>query len=184
VLRRDFLLGRVSPGTRVLDLGCGLGEFTASLVAQGADAVGCDVAEEALRRARARHPGIEFVQSGEELPFEVGSFDAVWAGEVLEHVQDVLGLLAEVHRVLRVDGRLIISTPDHGPAKRLQLGLSRKAFETAFDPRSDHVRFFTKSTLRTALVLSQFGELDVTSQKGLLLATAQANQCAGRLPAS
>jgi len=115
------------------------------------------------------------VQSGEELPFDLGSFDAVWAGEVLEHVQDVLGLLAEVHRVLRPHGQLIVSTPNHGPMKRLQIGLSRNAFETAFDPRSDHVRYFTKSTLRTALALSQFSQPHVASRKGLLLATAKAN---------
>jgi ubiquinone/menaquinone biosynthesis C-methylase UbiE len=175
VLRRDFLLGRVVAGTRILDVGCGLGDFAAALVEHGAQAIGCDVAEEALRRARARHPGIEFVRSGEELPFADGSFDAAWAGEVLEHVQDVLGLLAEVQRVLRPQGWLIVSTPDHGPAKRLHLGLSRRAFETTFDPRSDHVRYFTKSTLRTALALSEFSELDVASRKGLLLATAKAN---------
>jgi hypothetical protein len=59
--------------------------------------------------------------------------------------------------------------------KRLQIGLSRNAFETAFDPRSDHVRYFTKSTLRTALALSQFSQPHVASRKGLLLATAKAN---------
>ena len=175
MLRRDFLLGHVSAPARVLDLGCGLGDFTAALHERGAEAVGCDVAGEALRRARERHPGVEFVQSGEELPFEAGSFDAVWAGEVLEHVQDVLGLLAEAHRVLRIKGRLIVSTPNHGPAKRLRIGLSRRAFEAAFDPRSDHVRFFTSHTLRTTLALSEFSELDVKSRKGLLLATARSH---------
>ena len=175
MLRRDFLLGQVVAGMRILDLGCGLGDFAAALGQHGAEAVGCDVAGEALRLARARHPAIEFVQSGEELPFDLGSFDAVWAGEVLEHVQDVLGLLAEVHRVLRPHGQLIVSTPNHGPMKRLQIGLSRNAFETAFDPRSDHVRYFTKSTLRTALALSQFSQPHVASRKGLLLATAKAN---------
>jgi ubiquinone/menaquinone biosynthesis C-methylase UbiE len=175
VLRRDFLLGQVEAGTRVLDLGCGVGDFTAALDEHGAQAIGCDVAGEALRRARERHPGVEFVQSGEELPFDGGSFDAVWAGEVLEHVQDVLGLLAEVHRVLRVKGQLIVSTPNHGPARRLHIGLSRRAFETAFDPRSDHVRFFTSHTLRTTIALSQFGELDVASRKSLLLATARSH---------
>jgi 2-polyprenyl-3-methyl-5-hydroxy-6-metoxy-1,4-benzoquinol methylase len=109
------------------------------------------------------------------LPFDLGSFDAVWAGEVLEHVQDVLGLLAEVHRVLRPQGQLIVSTPNHGPMKRLQIGLSRNAFETTFDPRSDHVRFFTSHTLRTTLALSRFSELDVTSRKSLLLATARSH---------
>ncbi|HEX2702132.1 MAG TPA: class I SAM-dependent methyltransferase [Solirubrobacteraceae bacterium] len=141
----------------------------------GAQVTGCDVAKEALRRARERHPGIEFVQNGEELPFDVGSFDAVWAGEVLEHVQDVLGLLAEVHRVLRPEGQLIVSTPDHGPVKRLHVGISRSAFETTFNPRSDHVRFFTSHTLRTTLAVSEFSELDITSRKSLLLATARSS---------
>jgi ubiquinone/menaquinone biosynthesis C-methylase UbiE len=175
VLRRDFLLGHVRAPAHVLDLGCGLGDFAAALDEHGAQVTGCDVAEEALRRARERHPGIEFVQSGEELPFDVGSFDAVWAGEVLEHVQDVLGLLAEVHRVLRPEGQLIVSTPDHGPVKRLHVGISRSAFETTFNPRSDHVRFFTSHTLRTTLAVSEFSELDITSRKSLLLATARSS---------
>jgi len=174
VLRRDFLLGHLAAGTRVLDLGCGLGDFTAALVEHGVEAVGCDVSVVALTHAKERHPGIEFVQSGDELPFVDASFDAAWAGEVLEHVQDVLGLLAEAHRVLRPQGLLLVSTPNHSTAKRLQLGLSRKAFETTFNPRSDHVRFFTQQTLRTTLRHSQFRELDVASARGLLLATAQA----------
>jgi ubiquinone/menaquinone biosynthesis C-methylase UbiE len=174
VLRRDFLLGHLAAGTRALDLGCGLGDFTAALVEHGLEAVGCDVSAVVLARARERHPGVEFVESGDELPFPDGAFDALWAGEVLEHVQDVLGLLAEAHRVLRPNRLLIASTPNHSAAKRLQLGLSRKAFETNFDPRSDHVRFFTRHTLRTTLRHSRFSELDVTSARGVLLASAQA----------
>jgi ubiquinone/menaquinone biosynthesis C-methylase UbiE len=173
VLRRDFLLGHVSAVTRVLDLGCGLGDFTAALGERGVTAVGCDVAGEAVRRARERRPGLEFVQSGDELPFADASFDAVWAGEVLEHVQDVLGLLAEVHRVLKPDGQLLVSTPDHGPLKRLLMGVSRRAFETTLDPRSDHVRFFTANTLSTTLALSGFREVELASSKGILLASAK-----------
>jgi ubiquinone/menaquinone biosynthesis C-methylase UbiE len=163
----------VEAGARVLDLGCGLGDFTATLAEHGANAIGCDVAAEALRRARERHPGADFVLSADSLPFEDRSVDVVWAGEVLEHVQDVLGLLAEVHRVLAGDGRLLVSTPDHAPLRRLHLGLSRRAFESNFDPRSDHVRFFTSNTLRETLAVSRFGALELTSTRGVLFAEAR-----------
>ncbi len=171
MLRRDFLLDRVVPGEAVLDLGCGLGEFTAALAEHGALVTGCDVAETALALARGRHPGIEFVLSGEELPFGDESFDVVWAGEVLEHVQDGLGLLGEVRRVLRPGGRLVLSTPDHGPLRRLRLGLSATAFERHFDPRSDHVRFFTARTLRGTLEAADLGEPQIARRAGTLLAS-------------
>jgi len=173
VLRRDFLLGLVSRGERVLDLGCGLGDFAAALAQHGAAVVGCDVAETALRLARARHPGVEFVRSGEELPFADASFDVVWAGEVLEHVQDGLGLLAEARRVLRPGGRLLLSTPGHGPLRRLWLGVSRRAFERNFDPRADHVRFFTAGSLRGLLTAADFGELRLVRSGRVLLASAR-----------
>ena len=51
--RRAFLLARVSARERVLDLGCGEGDFTAALADAGADPLGADVSERALERARA-----------------------------------------------------------------------------------------------------------------------------------
>ena len=51
---------------------------------------------------------------GAPLPFAEDAFDVVWAGEVLEHVADVVGLLAEVRRVLRWGGTLLVTTPWHG----------------------------------------------------------------------
>jgi SAM-dependent methyltransferase len=172
VLRRTFLLAERKVGERVLDLGCGLGEFTAALAEHGVEVVGCDVSQEALRLARERFPTLEFVLSGDELPFGDATFDVVWAGEVLEHVQDGLGLLAEVRRVLVPGGRLLVSTPDHGPIRRLWLGLSRAAFERNFDPRSDHVRFFTARTLRATLEAADLGQPQITRRARTLLAIA------------
>jgi 2-polyprenyl-3-methyl-5-hydroxy-6-metoxy-1,4-benzoquinol methylase len=156
--RLDFLLAHVPPGARVLDVGCGEGWFTAALAAAGREAVGIDVAEEPLRRARAREPGLDL----RRVPAEGGwpslrdvSFDAVWAGEVIEHVADTAGWLSEVRRVLRSGGTLVLSTPAHELLTRMALGLSGRAFAAHFDPRSDHLRFYTRRTL--VALLEDFG---------------------------
>ena len=143
--RWAFLLDHVAAGERVLDLGCGDGAFAAELLQAGCAVTMADVAGEALRRARARAPGAEAVAlaEGEPLPFAEDAFDVVWAGEVLEHVADVVGLLAEVRRVLRWGGRLLVTTPWHG---RLVV-----ATDAHFDPRADHLRFFSARTLRAVL---------------------------------
>jgi 2-polyprenyl-3-methyl-5-hydroxy-6-metoxy-1,4-benzoquinol methylase len=153
--RRAFLLQRVAAGERVLDLGCGDGAFAAELVRAGCAVTMADVADEALRRARARAPEAQAIMlaEGEPLPFDEDAFDVVWAGEVLEHVADVVGLLAEVRRVLRWGGRLLVSTPWHG---RIVV-----ATDAHFDPRSDHLRFFSARTLRAVLVEAGFRDVDI-----------------------
>lgn len=155
--RRAFLLAHVAAGERVLDLGCGDGAFAAELVAAGCEVVMADVAEEALRRARRRvaTPAAEVVKlaEGAPLPFAEDAFDVVWAGETLEHVADVVGLLAEVRRVLRWGGRLVVTTPWH---PRLII-----APDTHFDPRADHLRFFSARTLRAVLADAGFAATDV-----------------------
>ena len=151
--RRAFLLDHVAAGERVLDLGCGDGAFAAELLGAGCAVTMADVAEEALRRARARAPGAEAVAlaEGAPLPFDEDAFDVVWAGEVLEHVADVVGLLAEVRRVLRWGGRLLVTTPWHGRA--------RSSPPTRhFDPRADHLRFFSARTLRAVLADAGFAD--------------------------
>jgi 2-polyprenyl-3-methyl-5-hydroxy-6-metoxy-1,4-benzoquinol methylase len=153
--RRAFLLAHASAGERVLDLGCGDGAFAADLLAAGCVVTMADVAEEALRRARLRAPGAEaiLVPEGGALPFAEDAFDVVWAGEVLEHVADLVGLLAEVRRVLRWGGRLLVTTPWHG---RIVI-----ASDAHFDPRADHLRFFSARTLRALLAEAGFADVEV-----------------------
>jgi 2-polyprenyl-3-methyl-5-hydroxy-6-metoxy-1,4-benzoquinol methylase len=155
--RLAFLLEHVPAGARVLDVGCGEGWFTAALAGTGREAVGIDVAQEPLRRAREREAGIDLRLVGAEGPWPLQdtSFDAVWAGEVIEHVADTAGWLSEVRRVLRSGGTLVLSTPAHGPLTRLALGLSERAFAAHFDPRSDHLRFYTRRSV--AALLEDFG---------------------------
>ena len=153
--RRAFLLAHVAAGERVLDLGCGDGAFAVALMDAGCAVTMADVSGEALRRARARAPGAEAIElvEGAPLPFAEDGFDVVWAGEVLEHVADVVGLLAEVRRVLRWGGTLLATTPWHG---RVVV-----ATDAHFDPRADHLRFFSARTLRAVLADAGFASVDV-----------------------
>jgi SAM-dependent methyltransferase len=159
--RRALLLGEARAGERVLDLGCGAGRFVAALAAAGADPVGVEVAEAALERARSVAPGadLRLAEPDGSLPLEHGSVDLVWCTEVLEHVADVAHLLLEVRRVLRPGGRLLATVPFHGRVQGALIALTR--FDAHFDPLGQHLRFFTRSSLRTTLEHARFGPVDV-----------------------
>jgi 2-polyprenyl-3-methyl-5-hydroxy-6-metoxy-1,4-benzoquinol methylase len=171
-VRSRFLLERVQAGERVLDVGCAEGRFTVELARAGASVVGIDVAAEPLRRALARHPELDVRLVPEEGPWELddASFDVVWAGEVLEHVLDTAAWLSEVRRVLRSGGSLLVSTPAHGPLTLARLGLSRQAFAAHFDPRGEHVRFYSRDTLTRLIGEFGFEAISVRSCGGPPLA--------------
>jgi 2-polyprenyl-3-methyl-5-hydroxy-6-metoxy-1,4-benzoquinol methylase len=167
-LRRDFLLGHLAGGERVLDLGCGEGRFTAELVRAGARVVGVDVAEEPIRRARERAPELDVRVIDEQGPwmFTDSSFDLVWAGEVIEHVRDTGAWLSEVRRVLRSGGRLLVSTPAHGRLTVLCLAFSGRAFAAHFDPLGDHLRFYSRPTLMALIGRFGFESIEVRAAAG------------------
>jgi 2-polyprenyl-3-methyl-5-hydroxy-6-metoxy-1,4-benzoquinol methylase len=167
-LRRRFLLDRVGRGERVLDVGCGEGRFAHELARAGASVLGIDVAEEPLGRARRLHGDLELhvVPEAGPWPLEDSSFDVVWAGEVIEHVLDTSAWLSEVRRVLRSGGRLLISTPAHGRARLLRLALSKRGFASHFDPRADHLRFYSQATLARLIEDFGFERIEVRSAAG------------------
>jgi len=168
-LRSRFLLEHVRPPVRVLDVGCGEGWFAAAVAQAGAEVVAVDVAEEPLRRARARYPDLDLriVDAEGSWALEDASFDLVWVGETIEHVADTAGWLSELRRVLRPGGGLLLSTPDHGRAAMLGLAISRRAFHAHFDPRSEHLRFYTGRTLTELLEDFGFEAICVRRSGGL-----------------
>jgi SAM-dependent methyltransferase len=178
--RRAFLLENVSAGERVLDLGCGDGAFAAELIAAGAHVVAADVSQEAVRRASERASSAEVVRLDERepLPFGDDAFDVVWAGETIEHVVDPVAWLAEVRRVLRFGGRLVLTTPYHGRVATVLLGLRASAFDAHFDPRADHLRFFSARTLRSLLRDAGFTDVAVSAHGGPPLVRRALHACA------
>lgn len=152
---RQFLIPSDRPG-KVLDAGCGNGEFTAFIKNIGFDVVGIDIARAAIEKASNSCPEVSFYIGSleEKLPFHEGEFNAIWSTEVLEHIFDIHSYLSEFNRVLNEGGVLILTTPFHGLVKNLAITLVW--FERHFDPYLSHIRFFTKRSLTKCLIRAGF----------------------------
>jgi demethylmenaquinone methyltransferase / 2-methoxy-6-polyprenyl-1,4-benzoquinol methylase len=102
------------PGMRVLDLAAGTGTSTEPFVRAGASAVACDFSLGMLRVGRGREPGLPFVAGDAlRLPFADGAFDAVTISFGLRNVHDPPAALAELRRVTRPGGRLVVCEFSH-----------------------------------------------------------------------
>ncbi len=98
-------------GRCVLDVGCGVGMYTAAFLRQTPHIFGIEIEHERALEARERAAAV--VQSpGERLPFANAAFDVVFSHEVLEHVVDDRACVAEMVRVTRPGGRIVVFVPN------------------------------------------------------------------------
>ena len=141
---------------RVLDAGCGSGWFVERLTRAGYEAHGVDLSTAAVAEAKKRCPEATLLAASleERLPYPDGHFDAVWSTEVIEHVFDPQAFLAELARVLRPGGMLVLTTPFHGRAKNVAIALA--GFDRHYDPVGPHIRFFTVASLSRILLENGF----------------------------
>jgi 2-polyprenyl-3-methyl-5-hydroxy-6-metoxy-1,4-benzoquinol methylase len=132
-------------GGRLLDVGCGAGEWLGTMRELGWQAEGVDFDENAVRVAR--EAGLN-VQCGavEDQHFPDGSFDAVTMHHVIEHVPDPVATLKECTRILKSGGKLVMVTPNNA-------SLSHRVFKNYWrglePPR--HLHIFTPNSMRRAL---------------------------------
>ena len=149
-----FMRALAPPGKRILDLGCRAGAFTRSFL-DGNHVVGLDVDRVALEAAAKL--GIETVLADveAELPFPDASFDAVIAGELLEHVRYPAAVLSEARRVLRPGGVFVGSVPN------IYNLHNRLAFLRGRPPDDDQTHLHTFSPAAVAALLEPFADVEI-----------------------
>jgi demethylmenaquinone methyltransferase/2-methoxy-6-polyprenyl-1,4-benzoquinol methylase len=111
------------PGERILDIACGTGTSTLPLARAGATVVGVDFSPQMIAEAQKRHPKIEFREADAmKLPFGDDEFDAVTISFGLRNVQEPKQALAEMYRVLKPGGRLVVCEFSKPPRALLRAG--------------------------------------------------------------
>jgi demethylmenaquinone methyltransferase / 2-methoxy-6-polyprenyl-1,4-benzoquinol methylase len=112
-------LARVGPGTRALDVATGTGDLAIALARRGGEVVGSDFSEGMLERARAKSPHVRWEQANAlALPYEDDAFDAATVGFGARNFSDLERGIAEMARVVRPGGRIVvleITTPTKPP---------------------------------------------------------------------
>ncbi|MBI5090846.1 MAG: glycosyltransferase [Candidatus Hydrogenedentes bacterium] len=140
-----------SSAQRVLDCGCGAGEFGRSLKMRGVkEVVGIEVVERAWKIAKqtlddAILGSIEEI----ELPFADGYFDCICFGDVLEHLVDPSAALRKVSRVLAPDGVIVMSIPNIRFYQTIEMLVNgRWKYEDAGILDRTHLRFFAAPDMK------------------------------------
>ncbi|MBA2644726.1 MAG: bifunctional demethylmenaquinone methyltransferase/2-methoxy-6-polyprenyl-1,4-benzoquinol methylase UbiE [Solirubrobacterales bacterium] len=120
--RRAVELARLGPGDRALDVATGTGDLAVELarrVGPGGTVIGCDFSDSMLEQARAKAPQLTWEWANAlELPYPDASFDAATVGFGARNFSDLDRGLAEMARVVRPGGRVVvleITTPTRPP---------------------------------------------------------------------
>ena len=160
----NFVLAqlRSNPGVkRVLDVGCGDGNFTASLADAGYQMLGLDGNAEIISAATKSYPAVRFAQASAyddfAGAFDDELFDAVVSIEVIEHLYSPREFVRRVHDALRPNGLFIVTTPYWGYLKNLLLALTNRtdrALTSLWE--GGHIKHWSFSTLRELLEQNGF----------------------------
>jgi len=114
--RRPFmtlLCSRLSKGSRLLDVGCGNGDFLSEIKRlTNCRVYGVDISETAAKTVQQNHGINIFIGAVTEAPFPDNFFDVITAWSYLEHVHNPSKVLLRISRILKDDGLCIISTPN------------------------------------------------------------------------
>lgn len=138
---------------RLLDFGCGTAYMLKEVVKIRPDyhVYGVDISSRGLSVARRRVPLGKFrlVSDNQHIPFPSNSFDIILALDVLEHLYDTKMAFAQLARVLKPNGVLIVTVPYNGKLKFILATLL--AFDWYFSPYSPHIRFFREASIKKCL---------------------------------
>jgi SAM-dependent methyltransferase len=149
-LLEPLFLGCAPEGGLVLDAGCGRSLFTEMRPRWPFRIVAADVDHDLIASRKAEFGDVRWmVASAHPLPFRDASFDALFAGELIEHLADPKPGVLEFHRVLRPGGTLILTTPNRRRLANLVDGSERP-----YSP--DHLSELSFDEVRSLLSESGF----------------------------
>jgi ubiquinone/menaquinone biosynthesis C-methylase UbiE len=96
---------------KILDAGCGNGDYTHILIENGGNVIGCDGSKEMINIARIKYPNytFEIVNLLHNLPYEGNGFDIVFCNLVLMDIEPIDKIISEFYRVLKNNGKLFFS---------------------------------------------------------------------------
>ncbi|MDO9414076.1 MAG: class I SAM-dependent methyltransferase [Pseudolabrys sp.] len=130
-----------SAGKRVLDVGCGNGYVLAQYAKFGADVTGVDLTQTAINLSQARFAlagltGAFHTTDGHRLPFPDASFDIACSMGVLHHIEDPHPMIAEMRRVLKPGGRIILMLYYRGSWKYQVVFRVKRLFDPRYRGKS------------------------------------------------
>ncbi len=106
-------LACLTPGEKVLEIGCGIGTIVHELSLKGCEVTGIDISNYAVEYGRQKYPQIKLeVHPAESLPYEDGCFDVVLSFDLFEHIAEIDLHISEVWRVLGRGGYYLFQTPN------------------------------------------------------------------------
>jgi SAM-dependent methyltransferase len=167
ILRAELDRLPLEPAARLLDAGCGSGRTLDELARYGR-VTGVDLSAEAVDAAWRRGHDDVRVARVEDLPFEDATFDVVTCLDVVEHTPDDRATLAELLRVTRPGGLLVVTVPAY------------QALWSWHDEVNRHFRRYDSSSLRAAARTAGWHVVSDTHFNSLLLAPAAAVRVAQR----
>jgi len=134
---------------RLLDVGCGNGEFLAYMRSLGWDVFGVEPDEAAVRAARDRFDLVIYHGTLETVQLPEAFFDSVIMNHAIEHVPDPIETMRKCHALLKPEGRIHLLTPNTDSLGHRLFGISWRGLEP---PR--HYHLFTADTLKRCLRLA------------------------------
>lgn len=147
--------------SRLLDVGCNAGIIKRFLGNKVIQIYGIDNSLKDLKKARKNGFVTKYVNlDKDKIPFDTNFFDAVACLDVIEHVRDPQQLVKEMSRVLKKNGRLIITTPNIRFSNHLIELIFKGTFpKTSLDSNlydGGHIHFFTYTDLKKLLISQKF----------------------------
>ena len=144
-----------------LDIGCNKGFLLAAAIEQDCNVYGVELVTELIRPFCNTHPEFKHQVYSDKFcdvakRFDDGHFDLITAIDVVEHFEDPLADLIEIHRVLKEDGVLIIQTPDIDCPQAATLGCDWGALKPL-----EHLHLFGRKNFQPFAKMAGFSEVSV-----------------------